>query len=96
MLKPGSKKIVDSFPCTPDGNCFALVQDISEFTLKIHGPSAALFEPREIKIGGKDGLASCEDLTFLLKGYGVTVPVKFRLSDGSLVRGPPGIPIKLR
>ena len=28
VVQPGSNKIVESFPCTPDGNCFALVQDM--------------------------------------------------------------------
>ena len=82
VIQLGSSKIVDSFPCTPDGNCFALVQDMPQFSLKVSGPSSALFEPKHIKIGGNDGLSSCEGLSFVLKGYGCDVPIKFRAADG--------------
>ena len=103
VLKPAvgeasTSKVIETFPCTPDGNCFALVNEDSQrdgFSLRVEGPMSARFEPREIKIGGKGGLTSCEDLTFILKGYGVTVPVKFLAADGSHLAGPAGVPIKL-
>ena len=97
VVHPASNAIVESFPCTPDGNCFALVHDMDSFLLKVKGPSSALFEPKSILVGnGQGALSHCEDLTFALKGYTCIVPVKIRTEDGSLVKGPPGIPIKLR
>ena len=95
VVQPGSNKIVESFPCTPDGNCFALVQDMPQFSLRIVGHNSALFEPKTIQIGGPNGQASCEDLTFVLKGYVCNIPVKMRTAEGELVVGPAGIPIKL-
>ena len=95
VVQPGSNKIVESFPCTPDGNCFALVQDMPQFSLRIAGHSSALFEPKSIHIGGPNGQASCEDLTFVLKGYVLRIPVKMRTAQGELVAGPAGISIKL-
>ena len=83
---------MDSFPCTPDGNCFALVQDLPSFTLKVVGPQPALFEPKQISVSAE---ASCEDLTFVLKGFSCVIPVKMRQGDGSLVNGPAGLPIQL-
>lgn len=89
VSQPGSpNKIVESFPCTPDGNCFALVQDMPSFTLKVKGPQSALFEPKQISV---DADSSCEDLTFVLKGYSCVIPVKMRTGDGSLVDGPEGL-----
>jgi len=44
MSKTG--KVLESFPCTPDGNCFAIVQDLPSFSLKLAGSSHALFEPK--------------------------------------------------
>ena len=75
VVQPGSNKIVESFPCTPDGNCFALVQDMPQFSLRIVGHSSALFEPKSVTVGGSDGLDTCEDLTFVLKGYVCYIPV---------------------
>lgn len=96
VLQTGSNKVVESFPCTPDGNCFALVQDLPEFALRITGHKSALFEPKLIKIGGQGGRESCEDLAFVLKGYVCNVPVKLRTAEGDLVPGPAGISIKLK
>ena len=96
VLHPQSNAVVESFPCTPDGNCFALVHDMTQFALRVKGPYSALFHPKHILVGGAQGLPSCEDLTFALKGYGCVVPVKVRTEEGDLVKGPAGIPIRLR
>lgn len=55
-----------------------------------------MLEPKSVLIGGSDGLASCEDLTFVLKGYSCDIPVKFLTPRGVLINGPAGLPIKLR
>ena len=47
-------------------------------------------------IGGAEGRPTCEDITFTLKGYACTIPVKLRTAEGELIRGPAGIPIMLR
>ena len=97
VVQPMTGKIVETFPCTPDGNCFAIVQDIAQFSLRISGPSHALFEPKQILIGASESTFNCnESLTFTLKGYRCEIPVKVMTENDQLVAGPAGISIRLK
>ena len=94
VVQPNTGKIIDTFPCTPDGNCFAIVQDLEQFSLRVNGPSHALFEPKKFMIGTS---SSCEDsLTFTLKGNRCDIPVKVMGGDDKLQNGPAGIQIRLK
>ena len=61
-----------AYPCTPEGNCFAIVQEMTSFGLRIVKSSAlsgppVTVEPKHVIIGGPDGLESCEEILFIIE-----------------------------
>jgi len=64
---------LESSQCTPDGNCFVVVYNTDQFTLKMKGPQGSVFEPSEYKVGNG---ANCDDITFKLKGFSLKFAVK--------------------
>ena len=85
-------KLMETFPCTPDGNCFAVIQNLPEFHLKMAGPKNAIFEPKEVLINKKK---TCEDIVFMMKGFGLQIPVKFQDGNGQLNPGTEGIHVRI-
>ena len=62
------------------------------------GPTeGAKFEPEEVKVGGREGLslAECNDISFKLKGFSLSMPLKVRLADGRLAPGPSDVKLRL-
>jgi len=62
------------------------------------GPTeGAKFEPEEVRIGGKKGLSleECNEVSFKLKGFSLSMPLRVRLADGRLAAGPAGTPLNL-
>lgn len=45
----------ESSQCTPDGNCFIVVYNLDQFSLRMKGPAGSVFEPAEYKINAKKG-----------------------------------------
>lgn len=94
VVQPQTGKTIEEFPCTPDGNCFAIIQDLDVFALRIAGPAFALFEPKEILIGDSITCQEDKELTFRLKGHRIVIPIVIMTTD-ELVQGPSGVQIKL-
>lgn len=59
------------------------------------GPIGSLFEPSEYKINIKQG-NTCDDLSFKLKGFLLTLETKIKNADGNLNKGPIGLQIQLK
>lgn len=85
VVQPQTGKTIEEFPCTPDGNCFAIIQDLDVFALRVAGPAFALFEPKEILIGdSQKSTMTCQEdkeLTFRLKGHRIVIPVVIMTAD---------------
>ena len=81
--------------CTPDGNCFIVVYNLDNFSLRMKGPLGSVFEPAEYVIDSKRN-QKCEDLSFRLKGFSLKFAVKSQNKDGKLLNGPSGLDIELR
>ena len=83
----------DSFPCTPDGNCFAVIEDhIGAFDLKMAGPVGALFHPEEVFVTSE---ADCQNISFSLQGFELKMGIKTLQADGKITDGPEGISLHL-
>jgi len=92
VISPQTGNLVESFPCTPDGNCFAVIQNLPDFNLKIAAPGNALFEPKDISVKKN---TSCESLVFKLKGFSLQIPLMLQDINGQLHPGPMDMPIRL-
>ena len=86
----------ESSQCTPDGNCFVVVYNLDQFTVKMKGPQGSVFEPAEYKVDTKSSAIACEDLSFRLKGFSLKLAVKTKNNEGKVMNGPEGITIELR
>ena len=86
VLSSKTGKVAETFSCTPDGNCFAVVQNLQSFILRVSGLPNAKFDPPEYNIDSQK--QSCEDLIFRLKGFGLSIPIRHRNSDSQLITGP--------
>ena len=93
VISPQTGKVAETFSCTPDGNCFAVIQNLESFILRVSGLPNARFEPHEYIIDSQK--QSCEDLTFRLKGFGLSIPIKHQNSNDQLTVGPKDIKIIL-
>ena len=84
--------MVESFPCTPDGNCFAVISNLPDFNLRMAAPGNALFEPKVINVKKNQ---SCESLVFKLKGFSLEISVKLQDTNRELLPGPEDTYVRL-
>ena len=83
----------DSFPCTPEGNCFAVIEDhIGAFDLKMAGPTGAVFHPESIFVPKE---STCTDISFILQGFELKMAVRTLQADGNSSDGPEGLTLNL-
>ncbi|CDW74259.1 nodal modulator 1-like [Stylonychia lemnae] len=80
--------------CTPDGNCFVVVYNLDNFSVRMRGPQGSVFEPAEYVVDTKKG-GNCDDLAFRLKGFSLKFGVKALNQQGKHVNGPKGLGVEI-